>query len=43
MAVIAARDLRKSYDGVFFPVVVLAYTAAGFYAATVLFRKRLLK
>ena len=51
MAVLAASNLRKSYGGeqvvagVSFGValVLLAYAAAGFYAASVLFRRRLLK
>jgi len=45
MAVLAAHDLRKFYDGeeVVAGGVLLAYAAAGFYAATILFRRRLLK
>jgi ABC-type phosphonate transport system ATPase subunit len=52
VAVLAVSNLRKSYGSeqvvadVSFgiaPGILLAYAAAGFYAASVLFRRRLLK
>ena len=46
MAVLAARDLitpMNPPDAVLHALVLLAYAAAGFYAATILFRRRLLK
>jgi len=42
--VLAAKELRKPYgEREVVAGALLAYTPAGFYAATVLFRRRLLK